>query len=127
VIDVAPVIRETKTLVIAGHNGKEMHELKKPYRFEEHNNRRVKVYKDYEYPTDKEIAQAEKELAAAKAAQQQLQDERAAQEAAERADPRYPYLRRFEGGSDFEPWRKLTLKQLKQIARILDSVRDDTE
>jgi len=109
-LDVAPVVRETKTLVIAGHDGKERYRLKK---------------KDGEFPfpTPNEIAKAEKELEAQHAAEQATRKRIAAQEAAERADPRYPLLRRFKSGTDFEPWDKLSLKQLQTIADILDSVK----
>ncbi|MBI3467455.1 MAG: hypothetical protein HY000_30975 [Planctomycetes bacterium] len=110
VVDVAPVIRETKTLVVAGHGGKEKYRLKK-------------IDGEFSFPSAKEIAKAEKELAALRATQQATRDRIAAQEAAERADPRYPLLRRFKSGTDFEPWDKLTLEQLQTIADILDSVK----
>jgi len=124
VLDVAPVIRETKTVVIAGH-GKEQYRLKKPTRRRKEHAfaRAVLEPGEYLYPTDKEVAEAEKELAEMKrkkAASQKAFEER---EAKERADPRYELLQRFGHGADFEPWDKLTLEELQTIADIFDKYK----
>ena len=114
-IDVAPVVRETKTLVIAGRNGQEKYRLKKPFVA-------PGVRGDYFYPTDRQIAKAEKELADKQAKQRGMQKSREEEEARAKADPRYELLQRFRN-TDFEPWDKLTLKQLQTIAGIFDSVK----
>jgi hypothetical protein len=125
--DVAPVIRETKTMVIAGHNGKPQYRLKKQCRWQrdEYGNYvgKTKVY-SFDFPTDERIALAEKKLAELKANEEAERQEQAKRIAAKKADPRYELLRRFEGGADFEPWGKLNLEQLQAIADILDSVKD---
>lgn len=121
-IDVAPVIRETKTLVIAGHDGKEQYELKKPSRFEVVSGRRIRVYGDYIYPSDQSIQNAEFALKRKKARDTRERKKREREDAAERADPRYELLQRFVH-AEWEPWDKLSLEQLKQIAAILDSVK----
>lgn len=113
VIDVAPVIRETKTLVIAGRNGQEKHRLKKPFVA-------PGVRGDYFYPTDRQIAKAEKELADKQAKQRGMKKAREEEEARAKADPRYELLQRFDHGTDFEPWDKLTLEELQTIAAIFD-------
>lgn len=115
VIDVAPVIRETKTMVIAGH-GREQYRLKKPFVARG-------VRGEYPYSTPKEIAKAEKIMADQKARRAAEKKEREKRIAKAKADPRYELLRRFGDGADFEPWRELTLEQLQTIANIFDSVK----
>jgi len=113
VLDVVPVVRETKLYLFAGHDGQETHRITKPKN-------------GYQYPNDSEIAAAESELAETRLNQRRTRKEQEAREAAKRADPRCDLLRRFGSGADFEPWHKLSLEELQTIADIFDSIRLDS-
>jgi hypothetical protein len=118
-LDVAPFIRETKTMVIAGHKG----QYQIPKKIAKRIGQRKFEYEPFRFPTPKEIAKAEKELADREAEKRAWHEAMKEKERREQADPRYKLLRRFSGGADFEPWRELTLEQLQTIADIFDSVK----
>ena len=101
------VIRETETLVIVGRNGKEMDRLKKPRHGGE-----------FTYATPQEIKKAEAFLAK----QEQDRKDHAAKQKALEADPHYQLVKRLRN-ADFEPYDKLSLEKLQQIAAWLDEAR----
>lgn len=101
------VIRETKTLVIVGRNGKEMERLTKPRHGGE-----------FHYATADEVKKAEMHLAK----QERQRQELAAQQKALEADPHYQLVKRLRN-ADFEPYHKLSLEQLQQIAAWLDEAK----